>query len=92
MNTSEIIEIIFVLIQVHFYLLLLLGNLFGSHISDKFVNILILNFFLLCSHDVLDVLIHHIHPLLLSHEPLHGVLVVHSLHFIVGTTHYLCHA
>ncbi len=69
----------------------MLGDLFCSHISNKFIYILILDLLLFPSHDVLHVLIHHIHPLFLSHEPFHRVLVVHSLHFVICTAHDLCH-
>jgi hypothetical protein len=92
MKCSEIIEVVLVLVEIHLYFFLLLGDLFGSHISNKFVDILIFDFFLFCAHDVLHILIHDIHPFLLSHEPLHRILVVHSFHFIVGAAHDLCHS
>jgi len=69
----------------------LFGNLLLSHIVDQFIHVFIFNFLLITLHDVLNILIHHIHPLLLSHKPFHGLLIIFAFHLIVGPTHYLGH-
>lgn len=90
--SSQIIEIILVLVEVHFHLLLVLGHLLCSHLADQLVHVLVLDLLLFSAHYVLNVLVHHVHAFLLSHEALHRLLVVHALHLIVGAAHYLGHS
>lgn len=67
------------------------GHLLLLHIIDQLIDIIILDLLLIPLHYILHVLIHHIHALLLSHEPLHGLLIVIVLHLVIGSAHYFGH-
>ena len=69
----------------------MLCHLLLRHVTDEFINIVILNLLFFSSHDILHILVHHIHSFLFSHELLHGLVVIGVLHLVVSPTHYFSH-
>ena len=62
-----------------------------GHIINEFVNVFILDLFLIGVHDILHVLVEHIHTLFFSHKSFHGLFVALVFHFVAGIAHDLGH-
>lgn len=88
---SDVIELVLVLVQVHLDLLVLLGHRLVGHVVDQLVHVTVLDLLFLRVHDVLHILVHHRHALLLSHEPFHGLLHALVLHLVARRAHDLGH-
>ena len=69
----------------------MLCHLLLRHVTDEFIDVVILNLLLISSHNILHILVHHIHSFLFSHELLHGLVVIGVLHLVVSPTHYFSH-
>lgn len=91
--SSNIPQLILILIQIHILLqlLLLLSNLFLSQVINQFIHIIIFNLLITTLHHILCHLVHNLHLLFLSHELLYCLLIIFVTHLWICTLHYLCH-